>query len=57
MKRTATALMLILALFFSAVATTQQGDVASAQSFLNVTIEADGSVNPTTALIAKSGNV
>jgi parallel beta-helix repeat protein len=57
MKRTATALMLILALFFSAVATTQQGDVASAQSFLNVTIEADGSVNPSTALIAKSGNV
>ena len=57
MKRTALALTLILALLFSMVAGSQFGYVASAQSFLTITIRADGSINPATAPISQTGNV
>jgi hypothetical protein len=57
MKRTALALALISALLFSMVAGSQFGDFASAQSFLTITIKADGSINPATAPITQTGNV
>ena len=47
----------ILMLLLSAVAASQCGDFASAQSFLTITIEADGSINPATAPITQIGGV
>jgi parallel beta-helix repeat protein len=57
MKRTALALTLILALLFSAVVGTQVVNFASARSFENIIIKADGSISPSTAPIKQTGNI
>ena len=59
-KRTALALALILALLFSAVASVQLANVATANPMAilpYITIKSDGSVEPQTGFIKQDGNV
>jgi parallel beta-helix repeat protein len=55
-KRTALALIFILALLFSAVAGTQLVNFAFTQSVESITINNDGTVNPSTSSIQQSGD-
>jgi hypothetical protein len=57
MKRTALALALVSALLFSVVAGTWFASLASAQSSEMITINADGSIDPSTAPIQRNGDV
>jgi hypothetical protein len=57
MKRKTSALVLILALFFSMIAGTSLVNLASAQDFEAITINADGSIDPSTAPIQRDGDV
>jgi nitrous oxidase accessory protein NosD len=57
MKRTALALTLISAILFSAVAATKFINSTTAQNYIEITIKADGSIDPSTAPITQTGNV
>ena len=57
MKRTAIALSLILALLFSAVAGNQFINSTTAQNYANITIKADGSIDPVEAPIQRDGDI
>jgi hypothetical protein len=51
------ALILLLALVFSSMVGTRFPYYAAAQTFEDVTIESDGSVDPSTAPISKAGDI